>query len=220
MNSGRVAVRCPWSETINVGLCVPDRGRPVGPGKADRQVWKCDAIDDERLLVGTPDSGMPPTAPSFEALDAEVFTETGHFGGPNSPRGKQARTGRKECEAVHKFRCFCWTASSTRQLPRMSIRGRARWRHHPVCRAARGRAPVTTFTVSGLNKRRTSLRQMPDMAKPTRCRWRRGIAGPMSMRERRRAPSPSLVVHATRKIVRSRPEQGPAFAPIRRCHPS
>jgi len=108
-------VRCPWSETINVGLCVPDRGRPVGPDKADRQVRKCDAIDDERFLVGTPDSGMPPTAPSFEALDAEVFTETGHFGGPNSPCGKQARTGRKECEAVHKFRCFCWTASSTRR---------------------------------------------------------------------------------------------------------
>jgi hypothetical protein len=42
-------------------------------------------MDGERVAVGTPDSGMPQIAPGFEALVAEVFTETGHFGGPKSP---------------------------------------------------------------------------------------------------------------------------------------
>ena len=85
-------------------------------------------------------------------------------------------------------------------------------------RGARDRAPVNAFTLSGLNKRRTSLRQTPDMARPTGCRWRRAIAGPMSTRARRRAPA--LVVHAICKILCRGTERGPACAPIRRCRPS
>jgi hypothetical protein len=66
---------------------------PSGQGKTGLQVQNRDAIDDERLMVGTPESGMPPTAPSFENLDAEVFTETGHFGGPH-PHPDKASTDR------------------------------------------------------------------------------------------------------------------------------
>jgi hypothetical protein len=71
-------------EAIDVALRVLDRRLPVGPGETDFKQRECNTIDNERLSVGTPDSGMPQASSSLEALDGEVFIETGHFGVPKT----------------------------------------------------------------------------------------------------------------------------------------
>jgi len=117
---------------------------------------------------------------------------------------KQARTRRKECEPVHKFRGF-WRTAVVAAASRIR---RAAAPHRCACRLAG----------AWLNNRHTSLRRMPDMARPTGCRWRPAVR--VSLRERRRACPPRLALQAGRTFVRGRTGHGHALAPIRRCHRS
>jgi len=136
LNSGCVVAPGAWFKAIDAAVRALDRDRPVPPGKTDCLARKCGAIAAKGFMVGSPDSGVPKTAPSLDALNSKLGTETGHFGGPKErstqlwaqlPRDfrgtsqgtlvgreqgtrattKKARSWPKECDPVHKFRSFC-----------------------------------------------------------------------------------------------------------------
>src|SRR4029077_8348592 len=46
-------------EIVDAGLGVGNRGVLVGPGKADFELRKGDAVDDDRLEIRAPDPGVP-----------------------------------------------------------------------------------------------------------------------------------------------------------------
>src|ERR1700732_2655726 len=52
-------------EIVDAGLGIRDRGIVMGPCKTDLEFGKRDAIDDDRLLVRTPDSGVPEASSSL-----------------------------------------------------------------------------------------------------------------------------------------------------------
>lgn len=150
--------------------------------------------------------------PPHDGVSSHLMPACWVWGRPCGRRGDGASVISRRCTVE-------LSAQSRRaqQLSRTSIRVGARSRRHHSSRAACDRAPVNAVTICGFNKRRTSLRQMPNMARPAGCRWRRAIAGRMPTPQRRRASLTWPGAHARRTIVRSRTEQGPALAPIRRC---
>jgi hypothetical protein len=59
-------------EIVDAGFGIRDRGVAMGPGETDLEFGKRDAIDDDRLLVRTPDPGVPEASSSLESLDLKA----------------------------------------------------------------------------------------------------------------------------------------------------
>src|SRR5579859_4675871 len=77
---------------IDVLLGVRDRGIRIGPGKADFERGERIAVDDQRLLVGAPDAGMPEAPPGFERLDVITLVEARHVWQPFVVLGSEGTT--------------------------------------------------------------------------------------------------------------------------------
>jgi hypothetical protein len=127
-------------------------------------------------VFGAPDSGMPLAAPSFENLDAEVFTETGHFGGPPLSR-RLSNHGRRE-KNVSRFTSS--VVFGGRQLPWLRtdcVRRRVIASHAglsgsgvPVRGSVRWRSGMSRRRTDERSAQRSSPRQLPRMSIRVRAR--------------------------------------------------
>src|ERR1700759_1084497 len=88
-------------EEIDAGLGVRDRGLRVGPGEADLELGKRNAVDDDGLGVLAPDSGVPKPLAEFKSVDLKAVI--GHVRIPPIWIRIKPRAAPDACELVHTF---------------------------------------------------------------------------------------------------------------------
>src|SRR6266705_2217540 len=83
-NRGMAHSEIPRLAAIDVGFCVRDRVFRSGPGEADFERCKRQAVDDDRFLVGALDPGVPKTLSGLERFDVKAVISAGHSRAPGS----------------------------------------------------------------------------------------------------------------------------------------
>src|SRR4051794_19579392 len=107
-----------WLEAIDMVLGVRDRVGRIGPCESDFECGKRQTVDDDRLLIGPLDPGMPQARSGLKGFDLKAVVIAGHFvlrgcaGMTRKPRNPRAG-----CEAVHTRGKILWNSTSNSSCP-------------------------------------------------------------------------------------------------------
>src|ERR1700744_4105837 len=70
------------AEMVDMAHRITDRRIGIGPGETQFEYGKGNAVDHNRLQIGTPDSRMPQVLSNLEGFDVKAIIKAGHESSP------------------------------------------------------------------------------------------------------------------------------------------